>query len=218
MSIIENVPIYDLRTIKTADEARVISELREVPVVIMPESREPSLMRALRDIDIREAAYILSLDDKTVVKSINGICELTHNNFHDRKSSYIINGVCFLHGLDGTESGDIIVNGMLIIAENDRDKMKLNIPFVNGKTEYVDAERVLSFENNLYITLEFLKYIKPKALIIAGNKIEISPDVNIEDLEQKGVTLLATNKIGCKKAMMPYIQARAIYGNKVYEI
>ena len=76
---------------------------------------------------------------------------------------------------------------------------------------------MLSFDNKVIISREFLKYVKKGTLIVSGNKIEITPEVTEYDLEKAEVSLFSANKIICQERLIPYLQVKAVYGNKVGE-
>lgn len=220
MSRILRVPFFDLRAIKTPEEAREITSVSEVPVVIRPKSpRSAELLAALNGISLTDVSCIVELEDDASINTVNGLCELTADNFRpDRNTLYVINGTCFIHDVPDNARGNIVINGTLVIAANLKDRLDgINLPLVNGRIEYVDAQRMLSFDNKVIISREFLKYVKKGTLIVSGNKIEITPEVTEYDLEKAEVSLFSANKIICQERLIPYLQVKAVYGNKVGE-
>lgn len=220
MSIVSNVPFYDLRTIKNPCEAQSIVRINEVPVVIMPKSpREPKVLWAIRGIDVTDSACVIDLEDNAVIRTCNGLCELDGESFNRcGYTLYIVNGICFMHDIPENVRGGVVVNGMLIVAKNLKGKINLDIPLVNGRVEYVDADKMMSYDNKVTISREFLGYVKQGTLIVSGNKIEVEPDVDAQTLDRSGITLLAAGKICCDEKLFPYMQVHAFYGNKISEL
>jgi len=219
MTVIRELPVYDLRKIKSLEEAAVINAISDVAVLIYPKNGDGRLLAALRSIPTENIAFTVYLNDEDCVYARNGACELTDNSFSkERNNVYVINGVCFMHDVSPLAQGIVIVNGILAIDEDLKGKHSIELPFVNGRIEYVKAKRMLSYDNKVVLSRQYLQYVKKNTLLVAGNKIIIDGSVEICDLVASEITLVAINKIMCESELIPYITATAIFGNKVCEL
>ncbi|MEG1710270.1 MAG: hypothetical protein RR054_05980 [Clostridia bacterium] len=215
MTEIRDLPYYDLRKVRSVSEAANIRIIEDVALVVFPKECDEELFQALRQIPMEEVAATIELDKDDKIKVFNGITELTDDDFKDQCTVVCVNGVCFIKDVKPTTKGIVIMNGMLLLQESMKGNTALEFPIINGKRYYIDAERMLSYDNKVCISERFLDYIKPKTVIVAGNKIQIESRVTVDEIEKTKVILVAMNKIVCSIKLAGYISNVAIFGNKV---
>jgi len=90
-----------------------------------------------------------------------------------------------------------------------------DLSMVNGARLFIDYQDYKAAPNDIEIDSEFISYLAPKTLVMAGSSITVEKDVTPEILREKEVKLFAGDCINCYKHVASYIKAHAYVRNKV---
>ena len=211
-----NLPVCDLRNIKTAEAARKIEEITNCALVIMPQDGDDELLTALASIPQTNVASTVSLPANADVSLRNGVTTLTAGMMSsDKETYYLINGITVVESIPADKKGTLIANGVIVLHEKNRAECGLKFGTVNGITAYADFENTVVQDDSFEIDADFLKYVKPKTLLIAGDSIDIAEDVAVDELAEKISFMLAGDKIVCPKAVSGYVRANSTCGDGI---
>lgn len=212
----ENLPVCDLRNIKTAEAARNIEEIVNCALVIMPQDGDDELLTALASIPQKNVASTVALPTEATVSMRNGVADLTAGMMNSNTETYyLINGITVVEPIPTDKKGTLVANGVIVLHEKNRIESGLKLGMINGITAYADFENTVIQDGTFEIDADFLKYVKPKTLVIAGDSIEIADDVTVELLAEKISFLIAGDSIICPKAVAGYVRANSVCGDGV---
>lgn len=216
MSIIKNVPICDLRAYTSPESIGELEMIKNVALLIMPKDAPPEVMAALTRVEKKNVAVTVHLSTAQQLHMMNGNFELTDANFSKDGSSVVMaNGNMVISHLSPETKGGLIANGVLLIQENLRDKLGIELLTVNGQTFYRDFSECKVYGNRLEADHEFFTYLKPKTVVMVGNTLLLKEDVTKEVLEQSQAFLVSGNSIYCPDSLISYLRATAQAGREV---
>ncbi|MDD4796371.1 MAG: hypothetical protein PHO66_01220 [Eubacteriales bacterium] len=216
MSQIQNMPVCDLRNIRSIEEAQAISGIRNVALLILPQDAPPAVNAALLAVPKENIAAIVSLDADAAVNMVNGVHELRDSDFGAAgETMLLVNGICIGRRLSANVRGKIIVNGIVLLHEQFKAGGDIEFLMVNGLTRYVDFDDVKTFPNTLDINDEFLEYLPENTVVTVGNTATFDDTVTVDMLRDKKVFFIVGNTIVCPPALMAYLKATATYGNEL---
>ncbi len=216
MGKISDMVMCDLRYITTAEQAQGIEEISDIVMLILPKDAPDEVMSAISAIPKHDIVTEMQISRDAMISTINGTTEINDGFFGKASESVlIINGIGIISCLKKQCSGTIILNGMLIISENSKDRIDFNYASLNGRIIYADFDAYNFHANKFVIDADYLKYAKNKTALIAGNKIIIADDVSVDMLQNKELQLIAGNKVVCRREIAGYVKTIATAGNKI---
>jgi len=216
MSKYRNMPACDLRHLNDVNAVRQIEEISNIALLILPKDAPEEVMSAITAIPKSNIASTIYLDKDDNVQVINGMHEATDSDFaSDGKTVMIVNGLMLAKDISRETKGAVAVNGVVILHENLRSGCSLTFPMVNGARLFIDYQDYKAAPNDIEIDSEFISYLAPKTLVMAGSSITVEKDVTPEILREKEVKLFAGDCINCYKHVASYIKAHAYVRNKV---
>ena len=211
-----NLPVCDLRNIKTAEAAKSIEEIANCALVIMPKEGDDDLLNALATIPQKNVASTVSLPASADVSLRNGVVTLTAAMMSsETETYYLVNGITVVEPIPADKKATLVANGVIVMHEKNRAESGLKLGAVNGITAYADFEHSVVQDGSFEIDADFLKYVKPKTLVIAGDSIEIADDVAVENLAEKISFMIAGDSIVCPKAVSGYVRANSTCGDGI---
>ena len=215
MSILQDLPVCDLRYLTDPAAARQIEEITDVGVLILPKDADPAVAAALAAIpksDIGTTLYIGVDEDGQV---INGMVELNERTMRpDCKATYIVNGIVIVSNPPETAQIKLHLNGVLILKEPVRNAA-VSIQTLNGMQKALAFDECKVFPNQVCLDAEALSYFPPHTLLVVGNQLELSEDVTPQLLQEKQLLILVGNKLFCSDALLPYLKATAAVSNEM---
>lgn len=216
MSKYVNMPVCDLRQLNDVQTIKVIEKIANIALLILPKDADDDVKNALESVPKANIASVIYLNKDDNLVAINGLNEITDNDFKkDGNSFIIINGVGIIQSISKEAKGTLSVNGVIVIHESLKNNCSFTFGMINGVKVYLDFDSYKGYQNEIKINAQFLSYLKPKTLLLAGNNMIIENDVTVDLLEQTQPILLAGNKIICYDNICGYIKATATVGNSV---
>lgn len=215
MSIYTDMPVCDLRQLKNIEAIKQIEGISDIALLILPKNAESDIASALAAIPKSDISSTIYLNPEDELHILNGCSILTEHDFADSTSIIISDGVLIIDSITPEVKNSLIINGVLIIKEKLKEICNLKLHSINGAKIYIDFEQYKLYPNKIEVDNDFLSYLEPNTLIMAGNKIDINQDVSIEALKSKNIKMVAGNKILCNKSIASYIKATAIVGNDI---
>jgi len=211
-----NMPVCDLRNLNDVEQIKQIEEICNIALLILPKNSSDEVMSAISAItksNIASTIYLLKEDD---VHILNGCTEITDSDFSEEVNTVVVaNGVVIIKSISKETKGLVVANGLIVLHESIKSDCSLTFPMMNGVRTYMDFDHYKIFGDEIEIDSEFLSYIAPKTLVIAGNKIVLGKNITTEILREKQVILLAGNQIVCYEDIASYIKATATVGNTI---
>lgn len=180
-------------------------------VIILAKEAEQEYYDAFSQIRVI-CPNILKLSSDALISIQNGFSEINSNTVNPN-AIYIISGFSIIHSLPDDVTVRIIINGCAIVDSVSH----INPIQTNGSVLKVnfDIEKSKIYENSLMLDKQFLTCCKNNYTIIVGNELTITPEISIEDLQNKNINFIVGNKINCNKGIYGYIAANSVYGNKI---
>lgn len=216
MSELHDMPVCDLRNISSVEEAKAITSIHDVALIILPKDIPAEVNAALLAIEKKNIAATISLSADAKVNMINGVHEVRENDFDaSGETLLMINGVCIIHRLSPEVKGKMIVNGVVLLHDQFQEGCPIEFLMFNGINKYADFDQVKVFPNTLEVTGEFLEYIPPKTVLTIGTEAVFDDTVTVDMLRSKEPLFIVGSKITCPKKLEAYLKATAIYGEKV---
>lgn len=210
-----NLAFCDLRGVN-AQAARSIDQFHNVAVLIFPRDADVETAAALAAIPCHNVSFLLYLDRQERVSVRNGVCFLDDSDAApDIESTIVVNGTAFLESLSPNRSLTLYVNGSLIMRPELRDHVGIKIVSVNGAKRVLDFGEVFSENEAMVVDAAFLRYIKPKTILSAGERVQVASDVTLEMLEEKQVFLIAGERIVCHQDVSGYVRTHSDSGEGV---
>lgn len=213
MSKIKNQAIVDLRFFN-AKALKKIKSITNCAVVYLPENPGVEFMDAYSEIKKTRIAKELYLPTDADINNFNGINVITKNDI--QKNSFVMaNGVTVLKDIPEDWNVRMFSNGVTIIAKD----VSVNFVSCNGlehKVPLSDFPAKIS-TTDMLIDSEALKYLEQDTVIVSSGNIEICDDVQIPQLEEKNITIVATGDIYAPKEMHSYLSVKAVCTGDIEE-
>lgn len=211
----ENMAVCDLRTIKTAEAAKSIESIENVAMLILPKGAEPDVLSALTAIPKRNIAATFELGENARVEMHNGITHISPGSLSDDEAVCIVNGIVVAEAIPPQKKTELIVNGILLLHEENRKESGIHINTINGLSVYADFDQCITAGDSFELDTEFLKYAKPKTVVVAGDSINITKDVTSDMLAEKIAYLVAGDEITCYKTSSGFVRANSACGDEI---
>ncbi|MGN0486676.1 MAG: hypothetical protein ACI4GB_05520 [Acutalibacteraceae bacterium] len=206
------IPTIDLRNYPV-EALKKIRSIEEVATVIIPADADIEWEAAFAEISLICVADVLRLKKDDIIQTLNGFVEIDDSSV-DENCLYRANGCVIVKTVE--KCPRINVNGFLI-------KFKSSpciFESINGRVaELEDGTDYKFYSQELRVTLDTVKYLPENITLIAGQKIDISPEVTEESLAEKKVKLIAGQIIECSKKVYGYVSANSTVGHiiKIYD-
>ena len=212
----KNMPVCDLRAVKTVESASSIHLIENVSLVVFPQDAPPELKNALAAIPQKNVASTLWLHDTDRLQTENGFSHLNPGQLSKEYTTVcLVNGFAVAEAIPADYKVDLIINGMILLHENNKKESGLKINTINGLSAYADFDHCLTAGDTFQIDTEFLKYAKPKTAILAGDTIKIDKNVTSEMLAEKIAYLVAADTIICYQAASGFVRANSLCGDEI---
>ena len=210
----ENVPICDLRGVRSVAEAKAIEHICNVAILILPQDAPAEIRTALEAIPMENIATIVRLnsEDDVNICTINGSAALQDEDIPDKPPLYVVNGCISIRSLSPQKSIQMILNGILILHESLQNKAGVQLLVQNGVKEYADFAVHKTYQMDLTVDADFLKYLNPKTILTAGRDMVIAEDVTPEMLSEKITKLIAGRTIQCPKSLLGLVKSMGVAG------
>ena len=208
-----DMPVCDLRDIQSVETAKAIKCISDIAVLILPKDAPQDVMEALEAIPKEDIGTVVKLSLADNISVINGLTVLYDGDIpKENPPVYIVNGTLICRTLSPEKNPRVIVNGAIVLHESLKDSVGIQILVQNGVKIYVEFEEYKSYSPDLEVDADFLKYVNPKTLLIAGRDILIDEDVSPEMLLEKSVRLIAGRTIKCPKKLLGIVKSIGIAG------
>lgn len=216
MSKMENMPVCDLRNHTDIAVIQAIESIQNVAMVILPKEAPADVLQALHSIPMRNVAAVITLDRNGRVQILNGVSAIGNTDLGtEGNSALVINGIAVITDLSPDVRASLYLNGIVLIQEKLRSHPGLHFAMTNGLKVYADFKKYKLFPEEVTLDLDFLTWLDPDTVIVAGNKIKVGDDVTIDLLQEKRLTLVSGNVVVCPAALKGYIQSISTVGNKI---
>jgi uncharacterized protein YlzI (FlbEa/FlbD family) len=216
MGKISDMVMCDLRYITSVEQAQAIEEISDIVMLVLPKDAPAEVMSAIAAIPKNDIVIEIPVSKDAKISTINGSAEINDAYFSSiHETLLVINGMGIITHVVNPCSGTIVLNGMMIINENVKDKLNLDFASVNGNIIYARFDEYKIYGNKFVVDSDFLKYVKHNTALIAGNKLVIAGDVTVEMLQESGIQLIAGNRVVCRREIAGYIKSVATVGNKI---
>lgn len=209
--VIKAVPVLDLRNY-TPKALSKIKSISAVALLMLPENPSEEFMDKFSKIKLNAIASTVNVPSDKTVSTFNGVTIVSGENVPDN-SICICNGVTVIHSVDSNKNVEFILNGLVI----KQSSASVKYLACNGRTADwdFDGSKVLVFNNTIEIGLHFLNNCEEGTVVVAGNKVTISPEVEEDELVKRNIRFAAGNKIVCGKKVYGYVVNKSVVGNKV---
>jgi len=180
---IHDVGILDFRSFKSAEELSHISAIRDVGVILIPES----LAGALAQINIEDVGSIVPVPDGGKVNCMTGQTRLTGESLEngDPDTILLLVGQTFITTpCKSVGYKEVRVHGQFFATRGSEAALAPKLASVTGQNFYI-AENPRFVMGQLEVTAEYLGYLEdPIALVIMG-QVDFARDVSVEQLRSK---------------------------------
>lgn len=181
----KNMPVCDLRAVKAVESASSIHLIENVALVVFPQDAPPELKMHWLQFHKKCGIYIVASRHRPAPNRE----WFSHLNPGQLSKEYttvcLVNGFAVAEAIPADYKVDLIINGMILLHENNKKESGLKINTINGLSAYADFDHCLTAGDTFQIDTEFLKYAKPKTAILAGDTIKIDKNVTSEMLAEK---------------------------------
>lgn len=205
-----NAAIVDLRNYTAAALDNI--GLINAATVLIPINPSPDVIESYSNIKVKNIANELSVDKDALISEISGITIIDENNY-DPNIIYSTSGTVFIKKFDMDTPVRLITSGITLYEKG----AKLQFIAISGIAYELGfvVEHTKTFGNSMEFDNRFIELLEDNTLIICGNSITFSPDVEEETLLNKNIHFAAGNTIKCSKKIKSVIQTKSTLARKL---
>ncbi len=204
---IANLGVLDLTAMTSPDELAVITSIRKVGTVLVPEALQPRLLA----IPMSAVGAVVPIPAGERVRVLTGQVTLTGEALAspggEGEMLVVVGQLIVTTPVERVGYQGLLVHGQLLAPKGSETAIGAALRRLSGQTIYYSGEPRLfaghdRFERGFFEALE-----RPAALVLAGNYV-IEPNVSVDLLKEKVSQVILAGTLHAPRALVPVLQAR----------